>query len=85
MRWFLGLVFMGNCNRLPVLNQDVIHNQPGGGGGGGGGGFNKNCYGAWRIGSFIAFLGFTRKNREWTMEEGRPFLVLEIGDILNIL
>jgi hypothetical protein len=33
MLWFLGLVFMGTCNRLAVLNQDEIRNQPGGGGG----------------------------------------------------
>jgi hypothetical protein len=29
-----ALVFMGTCNRLPDLNQDVICNQPPVGGGG---------------------------------------------------
>lgn len=82
-----ALVFMGTCNRLPDLNQDVICNQPPPPGGGGG--FNNNCYGMWRIGSFILFLGFTRKKGR--MDPGRGggvggvFLVFEIGNVLKIL
>jgi hypothetical protein len=46
-----------------LLNQYVIHNQPRAG-------FNKNFQGAWRIGSFIPALIFTRKNGEWILGGG---------------